>query len=116
MKKFNFLPTLLLSMVTAGIYSLYMWYVMNKNNNEVARQNGVPEIRKFIPAMLLGWVTCSIYLIYWYYKFQEQQVKILQAQGRPVCISSSPIVLLIIMFVPFLSYYVLCTNYNEGIN
>lgn len=115
MKRFDFVPTFILSIITAGIYSLYVWHVMSKTNNEIARQNGMPENKSFIVAFLLGCVTCSIYLIYWYYKFMVQQVQILQMKGRPVAISSSPVVLVIMMFIPILSFYVLCTNYNEGI-
>lgn len=116
MKKFDFIPTVILSIVTCGIYSLYVWYVANKNNNTIAEGMGMPKISSFIMCLLLGAITCGIYTIYWYYKFCDQQINILKAKGRQPVISDSPILTLILLFVPFLSWYILCENYNQGID
>lgn len=116
MKKFKFLPTLLLSMITGSIYAIYMWCKMVKANNQIAEANGIPKIRGYIASILLGVITCGIYTIYWNFKFQQQQVKILQAYGKPVSVTSEPILLWLLMYVPVLSFYVLCTNYNNGID
>ncbi len=115
MKKINWITALILNIVTCGIYSLYMFYVISKNNNELAEKNDVKPITSFIVAFLLGMVTCSIYLIYWYYKLMEQQVAINKASGANIAISDNPIVLTVCMFVPILSFYVLCENYNAGV-
>lgn len=107
---------MIFSYITSGIYDIYMSCKMTSANNEIARVNGIKEIRGYIGAVLLGLITCGIYLLYWEYKFQEQQVKILQAYGKPVSGSSSPLLLWILMCVPFVSYYILCKNYNNGVD
>lgn len=116
MKKFNWLTAFLLNFVTCGIYTLYMFYKITQNNNTVAKKYGQKEIQGFIVAFLLGIITCSIYLIYWYYKINEQMVNIQKAKGQTPVLSDSPIVLLILMFVPILNYYVLCENYNQVVD
>lgn len=115
-KRFDFVVTFILNYVTCGIYALYMWYTMTENNNRIARKYGIPEIRNFIIAMLLGVITCGIYEIYWMYKFMEQQVAINRASGVESKPTDSPVVLLLLMFVPVYSYYVLCDNHNRGVD
>lgn len=115
MKQFSWVKTLILNIVTFGLYGLYAWYVMSKNNNELAEKYGEKKIMNFIVAMLLGCVTCGIFLLIWYFQFHKQQVAIAKASGAAVTPTESPIVLLIITFVPIYSFYVLCTNYNNGV-
>lgn len=116
MKKFDFIPTILLSIVTCGIYGIYVWYKMGEDNNQIARVCGIPEIKNYIIAILLGAVTCGIYSFYWMYKFMEQQVRILKAYGKPAAATDSPFLLLIIMFIPIFSWYILCENSSRGID
>ena len=116
MKKFNWLTTFLLNVVTCGIYSIYAWYVMTENNNKIAADLGVNEKRmNFILVVLLSSVTCGILPIIWYYRFMRQQVAIANAVNVKAAPTESPIVLLIITFVPVYSFYVLCDNYNRTV-
>lgn len=117
MKKFNWVHTLLLNVVTCGIYSIYAWYVMTENNNKIAADLGVNEKRmNFILVVLLSTVTCGILPIIWYYRFMRQQVAIANAVNVKAAPTESPIVLLIITFVPIYSFYVLCDNYNRTVD
>ena len=116
MKKFNWLTAFVLNVVTCGIYSLYMWYIISENNNKIAEASGVQTIMKFIPAFLLGCVTCGIFLIVWMYQFQKQQVEIAKANGTITEPVDSPVILMIILFVPIYSYYVMCENYNRVVD
>ena len=113
MKRFEFIVTFIISYVTCGIYTLYMWYQMAKANNEIARQNGKETIMDFIPAYLIGCVTCGIFLIYWYYKFFNQQVELQKLYGVKSEPTDNPILLILLTFVPVYSYYVICDNYNR---
>ncbi len=113
MKRFEFIVTFLISYFLCGIYGLYAWYHMAKNDNEIARQNGKAVIMDFIPAYLLGCVTCGIYFIYWYYKYFEQQVELQKLYGVKSDPTDNPVLLMLLMFVPVYSYYVLCDNYNR---
>lgn len=116
MKRFEFVTTLLLNIVTCGIYSIYMWYAMAENNNAMASANGRPRIQNFIIAYLLGCVTCGIYLIYWYYKFAEQQIEVAKIYGQKPAPTDNAIVMMILYFVPIYSFYVICDNYNRTVD
>lgn len=116
MKKFEFVPTLVLSLVTCGIYTLYALYVMNQNNNTIARKYGVAEISGLVKAILLGCVTCGIYTLYWVYKFFDQQIAIAKASGVQPAPVDNAIVMLLLYYVPVYNYYILCDNYNRTVD
>lgn len=115
-KRFEFGMTILLSIVTCGIYAIYMLYTMTETNNELARRNNVPTISGFIVAILLGCVTCGIYTIYWIYKFMEQQIRLAQSVGVAPAPADNAIILLICYCIPIYNYYVLCDNYNRTLD
>lgn len=112
-KQFNWIVSYLLTVVTCGIYNYYMFGYMGKSSNDEAERYGVKKIMDFLPALLLGFVTCGIFLIVWQYQFMNQQVELARAKGVNVAPTDNPILLLLILFVPFYSYYVLCDNYNR---
>jgi nicotinamide riboside transporter PnuC len=113
MKKFNWIKSLLFNIITCSIYSLYMWYKMAKQQNEMAEQVGAKKIMGFIPAFLLGCVTCGIFNIVWFFLFMKQQAAVAEAKGVALAPTSSPIVLTILVFVPIYSFYVICDNCNK---
>ncbi len=113
MKRFNWITTLLLNVVTLGIYGLYMWYKMAKQQNEMAEQVGEKTIMSFIAAFLLGFVTCGIFVIVWYFLFMKQQAALADAKGAALAPTANPIVLTILVFIPIYSFYVLCDNHNK---
>lgn len=115
MKQFNWIKALLLNVVTCGIYSIYMWYKMNDNNNKLAEKEGLKTNMNFIVAMLLSVVTCGIFLYVWYYKFFKTQVALAKAHGVKVAPTENAIVLLILVFVPIYSFYMMCDNYNRTV-
>lgn len=112
-KKFDFGIMILLHYVTCGIYPLYMWASMTAANNQEASLYGIKQIMGFGIAFLLGLVTCGIFFYYWYYTFMEQQAALAKAKGVKLEPTDSPILLTLLTFVPFYSYYVLCDNYNR---
>lgn len=114
-KQFNWLTAFLLSIVTCGIYQIYLWYSISAANNAEAERLGCKKIMGFIPAFLIGMITCGIFLIVWYYLFMNQQVELAQKKGVAVSPVDNAILLTILMFIPIYSYYVLCENYNKVI-
>ena len=116
MKKFNWITAIIFNALTFGIYSMYMWYVMTKNNNAMAEKYGEKKITGFIVAVLLGFITFGIYQLIWYYKFHAQQIAIAQAAGTKTAPCESAFLLFIITFVPFYSFYVMCDNYNKCVD
>ena len=113
MKKFNWIKALLLNIVTLGIYSIYMWYKMGKQQNEMAEQLGEKQIMGFVAAFLLGMITCGIFTIVWFFLFMKQQAALAEAKGVALAPTASPIVLTILIFVPIYSFYVICDNNNK---
>jgi len=115
MKQFNWVTVLLLSIVTCGLYSLYVWHTMSTNNNAEAERLGLEKKMSFIVAFLLGMVTCGIVPLVWYFMFMGQQVQLAQKKGVKTAPTESSVVLALLMFVPVYGYYVLCDNYNRTI-
>ena len=113
MKKFNWITALLLNVVTLGIYSIYMWYKMGKQQNEMAEQVGEKQIMGFIGAFLLSCITCGIFAIVWYFLFMKQQAAVAEAKGVALAPTANPIVLTILVFIPIYSFYVICDNCNK---
>ncbi len=114
-KSFNWILAIVLNYVTCGIYSMVMWWIMSSNNNKQAEYYGVKKCIHFGWSILLGCVTCGIFPIVWMFLFNKQQVEIAKASGAKVTPTENSFLLGILMFVPFYSFYVLCTNYNRTI-
>lgn len=112
-KEFNWITVLILSMVTCGIYSLYVFYKVAEDYNAEAEALGCKKVMGFIPAYLIGMVTCGIYLIFWFYQFATLQNELAQKKNVTITPTDNAIVYMILLFVPIYSYYVLCENYNR---
>ena len=115
MKQFGWIKALILNVVTFGLYSLYMWHTMTKNNNKIAEKCGEKKIKGLIAAILLSFITCGIYYYVWMFKFHALQVKIANANDAKVTPTKNAFVLLILTFIPIYSFYMLCTNYNNTV-
>ena len=113
MKKFNWITTLLLNIVTFGIYSLYWWYKMAKQQNEMAAKVDAKQIMGFGPAFLLGCVTCGIFVIVWYYLFAKQAAELAEAKNEALVPSSNAIVLFLMCWIPIYGFYALCESHNK---
>lgn len=114
-KTYNWLTVLLLNIVTCGIYSIYVFHCMSTANNEEAARYGIKPRMTYLIAFLLGLVTCGIVPLVWFFLFNMQQVELAQAKGVKVAPVDNGIVLGLLMFIPFYSFYVICDNYNRTI-
>lgn len=91
--KRNPVSVLLLSLVTCGIYSLYLIYQISK---EVRDFRGDSSIDPGLE-LLLCIITCSLYEIYWYYKYgrlvfdMEQRVGVSGASDMSLILLLLPI-------------------------
>ncbi|MGM9625547.1 MAG: DUF4234 domain-containing protein [Eubacteriales bacterium] len=91
--KRNPVSVLLLSIVTCGIYSLYLIYQISK---EVRDFRGDSSIDPGLE-LLLCIITCGLYEIYWYYKYgrlvfdMEQRVGVSGASDMSLILLLLPI-------------------------
>ncbi|MBQ0028435.1 MAG: DUF4234 domain-containing protein [Lachnospiraceae bacterium] len=115
-KKYDFIPTLLLSIVTCGIYALIMWADMSKNLNELDNSGEKPLTNFWLTVFILAPITCGIYEIIWMIKFFQKMINVSKAKGITVQPVDNAVVLWILMCVPIYSFYVLCEGYNNAIS
>lgn len=112
MKQYVWWQVLLLSMVTCGIYQLFVWADLSKNVN-AADSSETDLMNSWLALLVLTPVTCSIFGIIWMFKYNKKLVAVAQSKGVSPAPSESPVVLLLLTFVPVYSFYVLCDNYNR---
>ncbi len=85
---------LLLSLVTCGIYSLYLIYQISKEVREFRGDNSIdPGLE-----LLLSLITCGIYQLYWYYKYGKFVYDMEQRVGVTGVTDMSVILLLLPIF------------------
>ncbi len=112
MKQFGWVKTLILSVVTCGIYSWYFWIKSTSDKNKVAEKYEVPTIKSFIVAFLLGCVTLGIYQIVWMFKYFKQTILIAEKKNVDLPIKNA-FLAFILSFVPVYSWYLVCTMHNR---
>lgn len=100
-KKISFIKYILLSAMTLGIYSIYVWYGYVKDINEVCKDD-TKKSPNYIIVMLLSLVTFGIYGYYWYYVQGERLHKIGPKYGVTIREKGSTLLLWsIIGAIPF---------------
>lgn len=87
--------SIILSIVTCGIYSLYWLYTVVTDLNMAS---GETEDTSGGMVILLDIVTCGIYLLYWYYKAGGKVNKIHYLDNRPEDSSLGILYLLLSLF------------------
>lgn len=108
----EFIKTVILCCVTCGIYALYLFYKVSEDVNDMARKEGLAEVSGFVKALLIGVVTCGIYYYYWIYKLFALEYDIAAKRGVSLT-PDTPVLAFICQFVPILSYYIFCENFNK---
>ncbi len=92
--KRNPIVVLLLSIVTCGIYALYLIYTISK---EVSDFRGDKSIDPGME-LLLCIITCGLYEIYWYYKYGRLVFDMQKKVGVPNPTDISIVLLLLPIF------------------
>ena len=77
-KERNVAVSIILTLVTCGIYSIYWIICMTNDTKELAGDDGVDGMT----AVLFGILTCGIYYIYLMYKLGERIDIIKQKNGQ----------------------------------
>ncbi len=88
----NIAVSIILSLVTCGIYGLYWFVCLTNDTNTVSGEEGTSGGL----ALVLTLVTCGIYGLYWAYKCGEKLDTAKQKRGIP---ASNGGVLYLILFI-----------------
>lgn len=71
LKKIDPIITIVLSIVTCGLYGIYVYYLMMKDMSVMHPEESKPidKSSEFVIFIVLSIVTCSIYTMIWLYQF-----------------------------------------------
>jgi hypothetical protein len=84
----GFWLTLLLFIVTLGIYSWYLIYAFAKETNIACKEDG-KHTRGLLGFILLTIITFGIYAIVWYCSLIERRGNFLLRHGKPAVLTTS---------------------------
>lgn len=102
LKERNMVMVVLLSIVTCGIYSLYIFFALNGEVNKQAIYDGVQtQPRTPIAAILLSIVTCGIYAIVYQYFVAKSLQEIGRKRGYETMDPTLVIVLTLLVGIGF---------------
>lgn len=79
-KKKKFWKVLFLSLVTFGIYGIYVLYKFTEDINKICDGDG-KKSPNYIIVLLLSFCTCGIYAIYWWYRQADRLKKVSSKYG-----------------------------------
>lgn len=72
--------SIILSLVTCGLYALYWEYTLSEDLRELSGDSSLSGSM----AIILGLVTCGIYTLYWYYKIGSALKAAQEKKGKAV--------------------------------
>lgn len=100
--------SVLLTIITCGIYGLYLIYKVSDDVNQIAyRKMNRPGVD-----LLLVIVTCGIYGFYWYYKIGRQIADVEYEIGMRVNDTSILCLILAIIALPIVAMAILQSEIN----
>ncbi len=139
MKRYNFIAVILLSLITCGIYFLHFISVISINNNYIAQKLQKKTIMHVVAMVLIDagvviafgflgavagigfFIDLAVFALFiipiaWFFLYFKQQCEILDAQGKTAFPANNPVIMILLYCVPILNMYMLCENYNLGVN
>ena len=78
----GFWLTMVLSIITLGIYGLYLIYAFARETNIACREDG-KRTQGLVVFLLLSAITCGIYSIFWYCMWITRCNNYLARHGKP---------------------------------
>ena len=112
MKERSIATSIILSIVTCGIYGIYWLIVLNDEVKTVSKDNTLPTGGV---VFLLTIVTCGIYGIYWAYKIGQLTAKAQADKKMPVKDNSMIYLILSIFGLSIVVYALVQNDLNEMI-
>ncbi|MEE0956520.1 MAG: DUF4234 domain-containing protein [Ruminococcus sp.] len=109
----NIAVSIILTIVTCGIYGIYWLIVLNDETNIAAND---PNATSGGIVFLLTLVTCGIYGIYWCYKMGQQLDKAAQIRGQVPSNKGTILLVLAIFGLSIISYALIQDELNKYAN
>ena len=111
-KERNIVVSIILSLVTCGIYGIYWFIVMT---NDVS-QNSEEYKTSGAMAFVLTLVTCGIYGFYWYYKMGKAISQIGETKGIAISDNSIIYIVLGLFGLGIVNYCLMQADLNKMAN
>ncbi|MCK9255679.1 MAG: DUF4234 domain-containing protein [Bacteroidales bacterium] len=92
----GFWKTFFLSLITFGIYNLYLMHSMAKETNLVCKEDG-KHTKGVIALILLTPITLGIYGLVWRFKIIDRRARFLIKNNQPEVLSSSTYLLTVFL-------------------
>ncbi|MBQ8192544.1 MAG: DUF4234 domain-containing protein [Bacilli bacterium] len=107
--KRDLVMTIILSVVTCGIYGIYWFICLNDDSNKVSGDNSTSGVM----ALVLTILTCGIYGFYWYYKVGKNIYKAGQMYGKDIADNSIIYLVLGLFGLGIVNYCLMQTDLNK---
>lgn len=111
-KERNIVVTIILSLITCGIYGIYWFVVMT---NDVA-QNSSEYKTSGVTALVLTLITCGIYGFYWYYKMGKAIAQMGESKGIAISDNSLMYIILALFGFGIVNYALMQNDLNKMAN
>lgn len=120
--RYNFVPFLLLTLITCGIYAIYTFGKIGDQLNLIAgRYDGQRTMNFWLLTLVISPITCGIAQLVWWHKTSERLSKELLRRQIPTNFSAGTYWLwcvlgTLILIGPFVYFYKLFQNMNQLID
>lgn len=101
--------TVVLSLVTCGIYGIYWLITMTDDANKVSGDNTPSGVMAFI----YGLITCGIYFIYWNYKMGKKMYQAGKSHGKDIADNSVIYLVLSLLGFSIINYCLIQSDLNK---
>ncbi len=108
----NIVTSIILTIVTCGIYGIYWMITLQDDSNLISDDNTTSGVMVF----LLSLITCGIYGLYWYYKMGQKLFIAGQKYGKQVNDNSLIYLLLGIFGFGIVNYCLMQSDLNKFSN
>src|SRR5699024_4706968 len=100
--------SIILSLLTCGIYYLYWVYKMDEEVSYLIEEQPNPGL-----TLILGIITCGIYFWFWYYQLGEKLSRLPSKDGYPISNDSVLLVILAVFSIGIISNAIAQSNLNK---
>lgn len=108
-KERSILTSILLSIITCGIYGIYWFIVMTDDANFISDEKNASGALAFVFSLL----TCGIYFLYWSFKMGEKLYKAGKKYNKPIGDNSILYLILPLFGLGIVNYCLIQNDLNK---